>query len=44
MSKNSHIILIRNKKALKEMGEKYAEKINAKFLMTSAKIGLGDVF
>mgnify|MGYP002624593388 CR=1 FL=1 len=33
-----------DKKTLKEMGEKYAEKINAKFLMTSAKKGLGDIF
>ena len=33
-----------DKKTLKEMGEQYAEKINAKFLMTSAKKGIGDVF
>jgi len=33
-----------DKKSLKEKGEKYAQKINAKFLMTSAKKGLDDVF
>ena len=33
-----------DKKTLKEMGEKYAQKINAKFLMTSAKKGLDDIF
>ena len=29
-------------KSIKEIGEKYAEKINAKFLMTSAKEKIGD--
>ena len=33
-----------DKESLKEMGEKYAQKINAKFLMTSAKKGLDDIF
>ena len=33
-----------DKKTSKELGEKYAEKINAKFLMTSAKTGKWDVF
>jgi len=33
-----------DKKTLKELGEKYAQKINAKFLMTSAKKGLDDIF
>jgi len=31
-------------KTLKEVGENFAEKINAKYLMISAKNGLGDVF
>jgi GTPase SAR1 family protein len=33
-----------DKKTLKEIGEKYAQKINARFLMTSAKKGLDDIF
>ena len=33
-----------DKKTLKEIGEKYAQKINAKFLMASAKKGLDDIF
>ena len=33
-----------NIKSIIEMGEKYAEKIKVKFLLTSAKTGKGDVF
>ena len=33
-----------DKKTLKEIGEKYAQKINARFLMTSAKKGLDNIF
>jgi len=51
--KNIKIGLIGNKldlisqndlKVKKDSGEKYAEKINGKYLMTSAKKGIGDVF